>query len=144
MPARSSHRSTVEIPALEALDLDLAPGSPSSDELVALARAELILKRAQAREVEAATARENRKVEAEIGLIEAQREKIAGEVASQPKESEEQQLRIENSEAELLRTWLWILLPVILIAAPLILGSIDTVNIDGSWLLHYLRLTLQR
>lgn len=142
MPARSSHRSSPAIPAVEALDL--ARNSPLSEELAALTRAELILKRAQAREVEAATAREDRKAEAEIGLIEAQRQKVAGEVAGQPKEAEERQLRIENSEAELLRSWLWILLPAILIAVPLILGSIDAVNMDGSWLSHCWRLMLQR
>lgn len=84
----------------------------------ALAEADLDHRRAETRDLEDKTGRENRREDAEIAFLEAQTQKILGEVAQQPQEEDEREARIA-------RNWLMLLLTPLLVAIGVIAGSID-------------------
>jgi uncharacterized membrane protein YdbT with pleckstrin-like domain len=133
VPARSSQRSSQKISASRGPSQGRAP-EPRQELVDALAEADLALKRAQLRELEARTAADARRGDAEVELIEAQQEKVAGEIAERPQQARERQLRIERSEADLIRTWTLILVPLLLVALVTISGSFETTRLpwDGA------------
>jgi hypothetical protein len=132
-PQRSSPRGSDR-----ELELAWAP-TPRQDLVDALAEAELDHRRAETRALEAKTAREERREDAEIVLLETQTGKIAGEIAQQPLEEEESRARIketkartEESEARTLRIWLLNLLPPLFVATGIIIGSVDSGSLASS------------
>jgi hypothetical protein len=114
--------------------------SPPRRELVdALAEADLNHRQAETRDLEAKTAREDRLEDAEIAFLEAQTRKIAGEVAQQPLEAEERRAGVEEKvartgeiQARTVRIWLLNLLPSLLLAIGVIIGSVDSGSLASS------------
>jgi hypothetical protein len=92
---------------------------PRQELVDAQAEADLEHRRAETRDLEDKTARENRREEAEIAFLKAQTQKIDGEVAQQPQEEAEREIRI-------IRDWVVLLLPSLLFAIGVISGSVDS------------------
>jgi hypothetical protein len=160
LPARSRQRSSYESPQTRPADpvWTLAPSQALLDQLaeadlahrlvetrkveadVGLVEDKRAHRRAKTREVEARTA----ETKARARLLAREEEKVAGEVAQQPLEEREREVRIEREEVSILKALTWTLLPVAFIAAGLITGSIDARHLvghgsdfigDKSWLL---------
>ena len=70
--------------------------------------------------------------EAETRKIELEAEKIAGEIAQQPQEAREREVRIQEGEARTARIWLLTLLPWLLLAIGFIAGSVDSGSLARS------------
>jgi hypothetical protein len=135
--ARSPQRSSPRDPG-QGLDLAWAP-TPRPELVDAKAEADIAHRQAETRNLEDKTARENRREAAEIRFLEAQTQKVAGEVAQQPLEAEERRAGIEEKkarteeiQARAVRIWLLNLLPPLLIALGIIIGSVDSGSLASS------------
>lgn len=137
MSARSRQRSSPKGSDRE-LESPWAPG-PRQELIDAQAEADLVHRLAETRDLEAKTAREDRREDAEIAFLEAQTRKITGEVAQQPLEEREREVRIQEGEARTeeiqartVRIWLLNLLPPLLVALGVIIGSVDSGSLASS------------
>lgn len=147
LPARSHQRSSFEFPE-PGLPGPVRTHAPSQALIDRLAEADLAHRlaetrkvdadvglveedrahrRAETREVDARTA----EAEARTRLLARQEEKVAGEVAQQPQEKREREVRIERDEASILKDLTWTLVPMAFIAIGLITGSIDAGQLAG-------------
>jgi hypothetical protein len=117
LPAGSSQRGLIEAPHPDA---GAAGGGPILLDERAAAEAALI--RAQQRDLEARTANDARRTDAEVALLRAQTEKVEAELARRPVEDEEHEKRIEILEARVVREWLWMLLPALLLTIAMVAG----------------------
>lgn len=137
LAARSPQRSSYESPQSAPPDFAWAP-APSQALIDRLAEAEIADQLAETRNRETKTASDARRADAEIGLIEIQRQKVAGEVSQQPLEErelvldiKERELGIDEREARLLLIWTGILAAPLLAAIGAIAGSIDSSHLVG-------------
>jgi hypothetical protein len=97
--------------------------------------------KAEIRDIEAKTAREDRREDAEITFLEAQMQKLAGEVAQQPLEAEERRARIKETEgrtgeieARTICIFSAAILGPLLVAIAAITGTVEPTHLAGSGL----------
>lgn len=139
MSARSPQRSFPRDPD-QGLDLAWAP-TPRPELVDAKAEADIAHRQAETRDLEDKTARENRREAAEIRFLEAQTQKVTGEVAQQPLEAEERRARIketeartEESEVRTICILSAVLVMPLLAAIPAIMGMVEPTHLAGSGL----------
>lgn len=132
MPARSPRKAVVQDPGPRRRDVprdEFPPRGweerPDPEELLQLEEVQATRARVAREEAEA------KRALAEAGRAEREDEKIAGEVAQQPGEERERELRIEEAEVRILRAWFWILGPPLALAIGLILG-LDAGSVTGA------------
>lgn len=130
LPAGSPQRSSPRH-LDQGLELAWAPG-PRQELVDARAEAEI-------RDLEAKTAREDRREGAEIAFLKAQTRKFDGEVAQQPQEEIEREARIKEikartgeSEARTFRIWLMLLMAPLLVATGIIVASVGSGDLASS------------